>query len=48
MGLIAVVENLDDLGDETLPALAGCNITGVVTEDEHDDMVRWNFIEFFS
>ncbi|KAK6639975.1 hypothetical protein RUM43_008252 [Polyplax serrata] len=38
MGLIAVVENLDDLGDESLPALAGCNITGVVTEDEHDDM----------
>ena len=44
MVLIAIVENLNELGDGNLPLLAGCNITGVITkgekEDDDDDKVR--------
>ncbi|EEB19476.1 conserved hypothetical protein [Pediculus humanus corporis] len=36
MVLIAIVENLNELGDGNLPLLAGCNITGVITKGEKE------------
>lgn len=39
MVLIAVVDNYDELGDKTLPRLAGCNITGIVFHDENLEKV---------
>lgn len=44
MVLIAVVDNYDELEDESLPRLAGCNVTGVVTPDEKLDRVSIPFL----